>query len=252
MTDIKAVAVITGAGSGIGAATAIRLARGGLVIAVCDINAAGAHDTASRIREEGGQAVAFTVDVTDEQAVQALFTRIETELGEVTHLVNNVGIEITGPSHEFSLKDYDSLFNVNVKSVFLCSRAAAHYMAPRGRGSIVNLASVASFKTWPMDGIYSATKAAVLGLTKAFAVDLAASGVRVNAVAPAIVDTPMTERAIAEESDREAGRARRNKLHPLGRMATPEDIAESIFFLGSAASSFTTGACLTLDGGLLA
>lgn len=252
MTNIKAVAVITGAGSGIGAATAMRLARSGLVIAVCDINAAGADGTARQIRAEGGQATAFTVDVTDEQAVQALFARVESELGQVTHLVNNVGIEITGPSQAFSLKDYDSLFNVNVKSVFLCSRSAAHYMARRGQGSIVNLASVASFKTWPMDGIYSATKAAVLGLTKAFAVDLAASGIRVNAVAPAIVDTPMTARAIAEESDRKAGRARRNKLHPLGRMATPNEIAESIFFLSSAASSFTTGACLTLDGGLLA
>ncbi|GKQ48973.1 SDR family NAD(P)-dependent oxidoreductase [Pseudomonas syringae] len=252
MKDIKAVAVITGAGSGIGAATAMRFARSGLVIAVCDINAASADDTAYQIRQQGGQATAFTVDVTDEEAVEAVFSLIESELGQVTYLVNNVGIEITGPSQAFSLTDYDSLFNVNVKSVFLCSRAAAHYMAPRGQGSIVNLASVASFKTWPLDGIYSATKAAVLGLTKAFAVDLASTGVRVNAVAPAIVDTPMTDRAIAEESDREAGRARRNKLHPLGRMATPNDIAESIFFLSSAASSFTTGACLTLDNGLLA
>jgi NAD(P)-dependent dehydrogenase (short-subunit alcohol dehydrogenase family) len=244
--------VITGAGSGIGAATAMRFAQSGFVIAVCDINKAGADNTVRQILEIGGQATAFIVDVTDEQTVQALFSRIESELGQTTCLINNVGIEITGPSQTFSLKDYDSLFDVNVKSVFLCSRAAANYMVPRGKGSIVNLASVASFKTWPLDGIYSATKAAVLGLTKAFAVDLASTGIRVNAVAPAIVDTPMTDRAISEDHDRNAGRERRNKLHPLGRMATPIEIAESIFFLSSSASSFTTGACLTLDGGLLA
>ncbi len=252
MKETKSVAVITGAGSGIGAATAMYFARSGHVVAICDINAASAFDTVCKIQEKGGQAMSFTVDVTSEQAVQALFARIESELGQVNHLVNNVGIEITGLSQAFSVEDYDSLFNVNVKSVFLCSRAVAHYMAPRGQGSIVNLASVASFKTWPRDGIYSATKAAVLGLTRAFAVDLASTGVRVNAVAPAIVDTPMTDRAIAEENNCETARARRNKLHPLGRMATPDEIAESIFFLSSTASSFTTGACLTLDGGLLA
>ena len=125
-------------------------------------------------------------------------------------------------------------------------------MIPRRQGAIVNLASVASFRTWPADGAYSASKAAVLALTRAFAVDLAPHGIRVNAVAPAIVDTPMTERSLDAEADRSAGRARRERLHPLGRLARPEEIAAAILFLASPDSAFTTGACLTVDGGLLA
>lgn len=247
----RQIAVVTGAGSGIGAATARLYAAQGARVMVCDIDVGLAQATVEAIQAAGGSAHAFELDVTNAEAVEAVFQHIEATHGPMDELVNNVGIEIVGDTQAFSLEDYDRLFNVNVRSVFLCCRAAARHMGQRGTGAIVNLASVASFKTWPGDGVYSATKAAVLALTKAFAVDLAAQGIRVNAVAPAIVETAMTERAIARDADPASGRERRHKLHPLGRMAKPQEIAEAILFLNSRQSAFTTGACLVLDGGLL-
>lgn len=247
------IAVVTGAGSGIGAATAELYGQHERRVMVCDIDAQRAAHTVAAIRDAGGQARAFEVDVTSASQVEALFDTIEAEEGPVAELVNNVGIEVMGPTHTLAIADYDRMFNVNVKSVFLCCRAASRHMMERqAGGAIVNLASVASFKTWPGDGVYSATKAAVHALTKAFAVDLAAHRIRVNSVAPAVVDTAMTARAIAADADPSTGRARRDKLHPLGRMAQPLEIAQAIVFLNSAHSAFTTGACLVLDGGLLA
>lgn len=246
------VAVITGAGSGIGSSTAEFYAVKGARVMVCDVNEISAFETVERIKNLGGYAKPYVVDVTDDQAVEALFDEISRVEGAIDYLVNNVGIEIKGDTHNFSISDYDHLFNVNVKSIFLCTKAAAAKMIPNRSGAIVNLASVASFKTWPSNGIYSVTKAAVHALTKAFAVDLAKYGVRVNAVAPAIVATAMTERSISKETNKIQARINRNQLHPLGRMAEPVEIAKAIYFLNSDDSSFTTGSCLVLDGGLLA
>jgi NAD(P)-dependent dehydrogenase (short-subunit alcohol dehydrogenase family) len=246
------VAIVTGAASGIGRITAARFAREGVAVVVADLDEAGARDVAGSLTDAGARALAVRADVSDEADVTALFAAVDEAFGPVTHLVNNAGFEIVGALQDFAAADYDRLFAVNARSVFLCSRAAAARMIPRGRGSVVNLASVASFKTWPGDGAYSASKAAVLALTKAFAADLAPFGIRVNAVAPAIVDTPMTERSLDAEPDRAAGRRRRELLHPLGRLAKPEEIAGAILFLASEDSAFTTGACLTIDGGLLA
>ena len=252
MNPRNRIAVITGAGSGIGAATALKYGGLGATTIVCDIDVTSAQKISSQINSLGGNAVSYEIDVTDESAVIELFAYVKRQHGPVTDLVNNVGIEITGSTHQFSMENFTRLFDVNVKSCFLCSKVAAAYMIENKCGAIVNLASVAAFKTWPGDGVYSATKAAVLALTKAFAVDLAEYGIRVNAVAPAIVDTPMTERAIAQDPHPVAGRIRREQLHPLGRFASPNEIAESIIFLNSPKAAFTTGTCLTIDGGLLA
>lgn len=246
------VVVVTGAASGIGAATATVFAMAGASVVIADLDEAAAIATASALTDGGARALAVRADVSDEADVFRLFAAVDDEFGPTTHLVNNAGIEITGGLQDFATADYDRLFAVNARSVFLCSREASRRMIPRRRGAIVNLASVASFKTWPGDGAYSASKAAVLALTRAFAADLAPHGVRVNAVAPAIVDTPMTERSLDAEPDRAAGRARREGLHPLGRLARPSEIADAIVFLASTESAFTTGACLTIDGGLLA
>lgn len=246
------VAIISGAASGIGAATATAFAMAGASVVLVDLDEAGAQAIALSLGDGGAQALAVRADVSVEAEVEALFATVETAFGAVSHLVNNAGIEIAGPLQDFATTDYDRMFAVNARSVFLCSRAAATHMIPLRRGVIVNLASVASFRTWPGDGAYSASKAAVLALTKAFAADLAPYGLRVNAVAPAIVDTPMTDRSLDKEPDRAAGRARRERMHPLGRLARPSEIAEAILFLASEESAFTTGACLTIDGGLLA
>ncbi|WP_372426699.1 SDR family NAD(P)-dependent oxidoreductase [Salinarimonas chemoclinalis] len=246
------VVVVTGAASGIGAATATAFAMAGARVVIADRDEAGARALALRLGDGGAGALAVRADVSDEADVATLFARVDAAFGPVTHLVNNAGIEIVGALQDFAVADYDRLFAVNARSVFLCSREAARRMIPRRRGAIVNLASVASFKTWPGDGAYSASKAAVLALTKAFAADLAPYAIRVNAVAPAIVDTPMTERSLDAEADRAAGRRRREALHPLDRLARPQEIADAILFLAGEESAFTTGACLTIDGGLLA
>jgi len=248
----NAVVIVTGAGSGIGKETAISFALSGSKVVIVDINEESACALASSLCARGANAVAIRADASKEVDVIDLFERVDRIYGPPTHLVNNAGIEIKGNMYDLLVEDYEKLFSVNTHSVFLCSRAAAQRMIPMRRGAIVNLASVASFKTWPGGGAYSASKAAVLALTKAFAADLAPFGIRVNSVAPAIVDTSMTERSLDKEADRAAGLARREALHPLGRLARPQEIANAILFLAAEESGFTTGACLTVDGGLLA
>lgn len=245
------IVIVTGSASGIGRTTAIKYSEMGKQVALVDVNEEGLERTRESIELLGGSAQSFPCDVTNEAAISSLFRELASRFGGISSVVNCVGIEITGPTHEMSFTDYDKLFNVNVRSVFICCRAGIAEMTKRRTGSIVNIASVASFRIWPNDGVYSATKAAVLSLTKAFAVDVASYGIRVNAVAPAIVDTPMTDHALSLESDREAGLAKRKALHPLGRLASTEDVANAIVFLNSDQAAFITGTCLNVDGGLL-
>lgn len=244
--------IVTGAGSGIGRQAAIAFAFEGAKVIAADIDTEKLASIILEITAIGGVAQDIHVDVSDENSVAHLFQKAWDTFGPVSVLVNNVGIEISGGLQDFSISDYDRLFAVNTRSVFLCTRAALPHMRKLGRGSVVNLASVASFRTWPCDGAYSASKAAVLALTKAFAIDLANEGIRVNAVAPAIIDTPMTDRAIADEADKVGAKQRKGLIHPLGRLGTPTEVANAILFLASEDASFTTGGCITVDGGLLA
>lgn len=251
MTPEAPIVIVTGAASGIGRRTAIKYSEMGKQVALIDIDDDGLEKTRKSIELLGGCAQSFPCDVTNEAVIGSLFEELANGYDGISSLINCVGIEITGPTHEMSFDNYDKLFRVNVKSVFVCCKAAIAEMIKAKSGSIVNIASVASFRTWPNDGVYSATKAAVLSLTKAFAVDVASHGIRVNAVAPAIVDTPMTDYALSLEADQEAGLAKRKALHPLGRLASTEDVANAIVFLNSDQAAFITGTCLNVDGGLL-
>lgn len=243
--------IVTGAASGIGRMTAIKYSQIGKQVALIDVDEVELEKTRKSIELLGGISQAFPCDVTDDAAIGFLFQDLANKFDGISSVVNCVGIEITGPTHKMPIKEYDRLFDVNVRSVFICCQASITHMIKQKTGSIVNIASVASFKTWPNDGVYSATKAAVLSLTKAFAVDVASHGIRINSVAPAIVDTPMTELAISLETDRKAGLSKRKALHPLGRLASTEDVANAIVFLNSDQASFITGTCLNVDGGLL-
>lgn len=249
---LKHLVVVTGAGSGIGRQTALAFAAEGAKVLVADIDVESMAGTVAEIVAAGGIAQGIHTDVSDENSVARLFAEALEVFGPVSVLVNNAGIEISGNLDDFSLLDYDRLFAVNTRSVFLCTRTAVHHMRKLGGGSVINVASVASFRTWPRDGAYSASKAAVLALTKAFAVDLAKDGIRVNAVAPAIIDTPMTDRAVAEADDKLEAKRCKGSIHPLGRLGTPFEVANAILFLASSEASFTTGGCIPIDGGLLA
>lgn len=248
---MKKFILITGSGSGIGKETALSYSNKKNIVFVADLDYDSALETVKTIQSKGNQAIALKVNVANTSSVDDMFKKIQKHTKRIDILVNNVGIELTGELSTFSLNKYNQLFDVNVKSVFLCSQKVLPFMKKNG-GSIVNLASVASFKTWPEDGVYSATKAAVAGLTKGFALDYVKFNIRVNAVAPAIVDTPMTDRAIIDKNNMKEEKKKKGLVHPMKRIAKPKEVANAIKFLASKKSSFTTGTILLVDGGLLA
>src|SRR5208282_2885155 len=242
------VGLVTGGGSGIGREIARRLARDGMAVAVLDRDGAAAQAAAAEI---GGLAV--TADVTSQEevgrAVEATLARFE----KIDLLVNNAGIAWMGPALEMPLKALQAMLRVNVEGVFIVSRAVLPYMIGRRSGSVVNLASWAG-KTGPAYFAgYSASKFAVIGLTQALAREMAAHGIRVNAICPGIVvDTAM--RTAIEAQQRRYGlpeTAEREKSIPIGRVSVPDDVARVAAFLASDESAYITGESINLSGGLL-
>jgi 2-keto-3-deoxy-L-fuconate dehydrogenase len=225
-------ALVTGAGSGIGAATARSLAREGAEVIVADL-------TPHAVAEELG-ADAVELDVRDERRVAAAMEGLDV-------LVNAAGIGSTTNGPETTLEVWENVFAVNARGTFLCCKHAIPAMAARGGGSIVNVASIAALVGLRNRAAYSASKGAVIALTRALAVDHVAERIRVNAVAPGTVDSPWVRRLVEEAGESlESLRARQ----PLGRLGTPEEIAESIVYLAGA--EFVTGTVLVIDGGLTA
>ena len=225
------IGVVTGAAQGIGAAIADALEAAGARVARTDI--------AGDLR----------LDVTDRGSVDSALAEVAERLGEPTILVNNAGINRLGPSESLSDERWQEVVDVNLTGTFRCAQAAGARMLPAGRGSIVNVASISAFVGMPGRAAYCATKAAVVALTRVLAVEWAARGVRVNAVAPGYVGTPMVEQAMAEgllAEDDLAGRT------PMGRVASPAEIADAVVYLASPAARYVTGQTLVVDGGYLA
>ena len=250
-------AVVTGAAQGFGAAIARRLAEAGASVGVADINEVAARDAACRIAEQtGGVCAAFGVDIADEKSVESLFEEVATSIGEVDVLVNNAGVFSNFLTTEMPSEEFDRIIRVNVTGTFLCSRAVARSMKQRGGGAIVNVASVDSL-TPSAEGLlhYTTSKHAVAGLTRSLAMELAPSGIRVNAVCPGAA---MTEGAVALlEGDAEGGIDLEAQWQgivertPLGRLCDPDDVGRAVVFLASDMSSHVTGALLPVDGGIL-
>jgi NAD(P)-dependent dehydrogenase (short-subunit alcohol dehydrogenase family) len=240
--------IVTGAASGIGAAIATRFLAEGFSVVLFDINAQGARSVAER---SGRTANALVVEgnAGDEPSVRQAVVAATEKFGSIGVMVNNVGIEINGTSVEQDLEDWDRHVAVNLTSVFLFSRHCIPGMRANGGGSIINISSVHAFVSWPRCAAYDATKAGLLGLTRALAIDHGPDGIRVNAICPGYVRTPLLERwfATIENGEQEAARA-----HPLRRIGEPVEIANAVFFLASEQASFITGAVLTVDGGLTA
>lgn len=245
------IAVVTGSASGIGFATACRMAAEGAQVAMVgrrQANIAAAAAEASRY----GTARAYVADVADAAAVERTVAAITDEMGVPDILVNNAGVTIVGSITEISEEDWDRQFAINVKSVYLVSRALWPGFRRLGRASVVNMASVGSVWAIPNDAGYCATKAGVLMLTKCMAVDGAADGIRVNCVIPGYVETGMIRGYFEAQPDPAAARQQAVRLHPLGRLGTPEDIAAACVHLCSDDASWVTGTAYTVDGGVTA
>ena len=243
-------AVVTGAGRGIGRAIALALAEAGARVAVADLDLAAARGTADAIRAAGGQAEAFATDVGDESSVDALFQAVAARFGGPQILVNNAGASIRAPSVELPLADWDKVVRVNMTGAFLCARAAARRMIAQGGGRIVNMASIMGFSGGGLypNISYQASKGAVVNMTRALALEWAAAGIRVNAVAPTWVRTDFIKGIL----ERPELVARIEAMTPLRRLAEPGDIVGAVLFLASRASGMVTGHTLPVDGGFLA
>jgi len=240
-----AVSIVTGAGSGIGAATARVLSERGDRVVCADVNAAAAQRTASEIRD----AIAVEVDVSNRASCDHMVEESLRRFGDLDAIVTCAGIEKHGPGHEFSEEDFDVIIDVNLKGTWLSARSAERAMIKSGHGgTMVMIGSINSVRGNPGASAYCASKGGVLMLGRTLALDWAQYGIRVNIVGPGVVDTPMSAKSLADPQRR----ARMMERTPLGRPAPPEEIATVIAFLTSDASSFMTGAYVPVDGGTIA
>jgi NAD(P)-dependent dehydrogenase (short-subunit alcohol dehydrogenase family) len=244
--------LITGGGSGIGAATS-RLAAGrGATVAVLDRDAEAAKAVAEQIRHNGGDALAVQADVSDEASMEAAFKEAITGMGGLTGIANNAGMIVTKPLHETSVEEWDLSMAVNARGVFLGCRFAVDHFLANGGGSIVNTASISALVGLAGQPAYCASKGAVLQLTRQIAVDYSNQGIRCNSVGPGSVTTPVLEAYLSGQPDPSRARSEIVAAHPIGRLAAPEEIAAAICFLLSDDASFITGANLQADGGYTA
>ncbi|SFR33813.1 NAD(P)-dependent dehydrogenase, short-chain alcohol dehydrogenase family [Halogeometricum rufum] len=244
------VALATGAGSGIGRATALRFAEAGATVAVADLDEEGGEETVRLVSEAGGEAEFFAVDVSDEESVKALVDDVVSTFGGLDVAFNNAGIEGTpGPITDQSFEDWKRVVDVNLGGVFLCTKHEIPALRERGGGAIVNTASIAGLVGAADLSPYYASKHGVVGLTKSVAVEVADDGIRVNAVCPGVVDTPMVSRFTGGDDAAMEGIVAPQAMK---RAADPSEIAAAVVWLCSDEASFVTGVPMPVDGGYVA
>lgn len=246
MTELNGkIAIVTGASSGIGQAVAVAMAAAGADVAVCGQNQERLAATAERVTGSGRKVLQYAMNISHADAVQSMVEDVQKQWGRIDIMVNNAGITRDGLIIRMSEQDWDEVMNVNLKSVFLCSRAVARIMMKQRAGSIVNVASIIGLIGNPGQANYSASKGGIIAFTKSIARELASRNIRANAIAPGFIETPMTGKIP------EALQKKMLDSIPLGRYGKPEDVADLAVFLGGDRSSYITGQVISICGGLV-
>src|SRR5262245_37894392 len=240
------VAIVTGAGQGIGRGIALALAREGASVALFDVNAGGAKLVAAEIQALGRDGASFEVDVTDGDRVSAATADVLARFGRLDVLVNNAGWTPNEPFATSAPGTWERIIGVNYLGVLHCTRAALGHMIPRQAGRIVSIASDAARVGTPREAVYAGAKAAVIGFAKSLAAEVARHGITVNVVSPATVDTPLLRGMLTAEQIE-----RREKANPMGRLGRPEDVAAAVLFFASPGAGYVTGQVLSVNGGVV-
>jgi len=243
------VVVITGAGSGIGEACASQFAKNGAMVVIADIDLKKAQEVARKLSGQNGKTQAIKMDVTDYDEVESALQKIVDSYGQIDIMVNNAGImnQLRAPTADHTFDDWDRVIAINQTGVFYCLRSSLKHMMNQGHGRIVNIASLAGLKASGHNLAYSASKFAVVGMTKSAAMEYAPYNIRINAVCPSYTQTPMLDSVVEKQPGIDKKLLR---FVPMGRFAEADEIADAVLWLSSDQSKFITGQTITIDGGL--